>query len=255
MSALLDDSEAKPMLALDADGAGGPPRVIYRHPLAVRLTHWINVLAISFLLLSGLQILRAHPHLYWGAWGFDPKDAWLSFKSIPAWLTIPTYRDLGAGRHWHFFFAWLFAINGLVYLAFTVFSGRLKRVLAPDRDQLTPEAIKADLIHHLKFQTAHSDDAARYNLLQKLAYLGIALVILPVMVLTGLTMSPGFNAVAPWMLDLFGGRQSARSLHFIAAMLIVAFVAVHVFEVFLAGFVNEVRSMITGRYVIPEKKR
>lgn len=222
-----------------------PPR-IRRHSAVTRVTHWINLAALVLLLMSGLQILNAHPALYWGQYGADADPHWLAFPDgLPDWATIPHYQDLATGRRWHFFAAWVFVINGLIYLAAGLIGGHLKRDIAPTKAELTPAHLAKDISDHLRLKLPRT---AAYNTLQKLAYLAVIAVALPLMLLTGLTMSPGFNAVAPVLLDLFGGRQSARSLHFICANLIVLFVVVHVIMVLLTGAVNGIGSMITGRY-------
>ncbi len=257
--------------------------VIYRHTLVVRVTHWINVVCITLLLLSGLQIFNAHPMLYWGQKGDEYDKPFVSIgaddwrkehpkgvtqigpivlpttgvlgvsgdqvRAYPRWLTLPANQDLADGRRWHFFMAWIFVINGLVYLVSNAVNGHFKRDLAPTREQIRPSHIWMDIVDHLKLRHPVGEAAKHYNVLQKFAYLGVILLIV-LMVLTGLTMSPGVDAAVPWLLNLFGGRQSARTLHWICANLIVLFVLVHVIEVFLAGVVNEVGSMITGRYRI-----
>jgi thiosulfate reductase cytochrome b subunit len=277
-------------------GAQDPPRqreVIYRHAVAVRATHWINVLCLTLLLMSGLKIFNSHPALYWGNYGYrgvpsvlsisaaaDPvtgelvgvtRIAGWSFvttgvlgvsydpargmvaRAFPAWLTLNA--DLGLARDWHFLMAWLFVANGLVYLVFGVLGGHFRRDLAPAADQLAVRHILADVWDHLRLRAPRGEAARRYNLLQKLAYLVVVFLLLPVMVLSGLTMSPAVTAAAPGLLDLFGGRQSARTIHFLVTNLLVLFVLVHVLEVFLAGVVNGMRSMITGRYVIKPEVR
>jgi thiosulfate reductase cytochrome b subunit len=260
--------------------------LVARHSLVVRVTHWINALSLFFLLLSGLQIFNAHPALYWGQQS-DFGHGWLSMgaytsggalhgvtkvgdalfdttglfgasrtdgvwenRGFPAWLTIPADRYLAIGRRWHFFFAWVFAINGAVYLASAVLSGHLRRDLAPTRSQLAPRHVLHEVLDHLRLRFPKGEDARRYNVLQKGAYLAVGLVLLPVMVLTGMTMSPSLDAMFPWLLDLFGGRQSARSIHFISASLIVLFFVVHIVMVVLSGTWNNIRSMVTGRYAI-----
>ena len=135
---------------------------------------------------------------------------------------------------------------------FGFLSGHFGRDLAPGRDQLRPRHILANIWDHVRLKQPTGEEAKRYNILQKLTYLLVIFLLLPLVVATGLTMSPGMDAVAPWLLVLFGGRQSARTIHFICANLIVLFVLVHVVEVFLAGVVNEIGSMITGRYTVPE---
>ncbi|THD58171.1 MAG: DUF4405 domain-containing protein [Phenylobacterium sp.] len=266
-----------------ATGSQPHAEVIYRHTVVVRVTHWINVVCLTLLLLSGLQIFCAHPMLYWGQKGDEydrpfvsiDADDWrkehpegvtrigpLTFRTTgvlgvsdgevrayPRWLTLPANRDLATGRRWHFFTAWIFVINGLVYLLSNTLNGHFKRDLAPTRKQLQPRHIWMDIVDHVKLKHPVGEAAKHYNVLQKFAYLGVILLIV-LMVLTGLTMSPGVDAAVPWLLNLFGGRQSARTVHWICANLIVLFVLVHVAEVFLAGVVNEVGSMITGRYRI-----
>ncbi|MEO6376621.1 MAG: cytochrome b/b6 domain-containing protein [Caulobacteraceae bacterium] len=266
-----------------------PPReVVYRHRLATRLTHWLNVVCLSVLLLSGLQILNAHPALYWGQFGADNDRAFIEFTSapdgdsivghtrigsltlattglfgasagpdgaleargLPAWATLPSYQDLATGRRWHFFFAWLFVINGLIYLGSSLVTGHFRRDLLPSRAELRPAHVLQDIWNHARLRFPKGEAAKHYNVLQKAAYLGV-IGLLGLMVLTGLTMSPGVDAALPGLLDLFGGRQSARTIHFISAGLIVAFIIVHLLMVILAGPINEIRSMITGRYVVP----
>jgi thiosulfate reductase cytochrome b subunit len=261
--------------------------LIYRHSIAVRLTHWVNVLCLSFLLLSGLQIFNAHPNLYWGQYGANHDRSFIAIgavddgdtirgvtrigglsipttgvlgasrvdgelqpRAFPSWITIPSYQDLATGRRWHFFFAWLFVINGLVYLIYSLLAGHLRRDLAPRLAQLTPRHLAHEIADHARLRFPRGEEARHYNALQKLAYLSVIVVLLPLMVLTGLTMSPGVDAAWPWLLDLFGGRQSARTLHFLTASALVAFVVVHLAMVLLSGVFNNIRSMITGRYAI-----
>jgi thiosulfate reductase cytochrome b subunit len=261
--------------------------VFYRHRLPVRITHWINAMCILFLLGSGLNIFNAHPRLYWGKYGADADTPFFSIgsedisgrthgyaqlgqwridttgvlgwsksegeyvdRAWPDWITIPSFQDLADARHWHFMFAWLLAINGALYLAWSIASRHLQRDIVPTAADI--RAIPSSIVEHVKLKHPAGPAAKRYNPLQRLAYLGIILLI-SLMVLTGLTMSPGFDAVCPWLLDVFGGRQSARSIHFISASLIVLFVVVHLVEVVLVGAINEVRSMLTGRYAVPEE--
>jgi thiosulfate reductase cytochrome b subunit len=238
--------------------------------------------------MSGAQIFNAHPRLYWGQYGADadkPVAEMAAMNSphglvgvthigglkltttgflgvskgangrptvqgFPGWLTIPSYRDLATGRNWHFFLAWLFVINGLIYLIAGLLTGHFRRDLAPTGEQIRPRSILNSIWDHIRLKHPTGEEARRYNVLQKLTYLIVIFVLLPLMVGTGLTMSPGFDSILPGLLTLFGGRQSARTIHFISANLIVLFVLVHVFEVFLAGVVNEIGSMITGRYVV-----
>jgi thiosulfate reductase cytochrome b subunit len=267
------------------------PVLVHRHAIVTRLTHWINVICLGFLLSSGLQIFNAWPSLYWGQAGTDGDRAFLTIASardggqlrgfvraggvtipttgvlgvsridgqsaeraFPAWLTLPSFQDLASGRRWHLFFAWCFVINGATYLLYALLSGHLRRDLLPTRAQLAPRHLWLEIVDHARLRFAKGEAAKRYNVLQKMSYLAVVLVLLPAMVLTGLTMSPGMNAVFPGLLDLFGGRQSARAIHFITASLLVLFVVVHIAMVLLSGVWNNLRSMITGRYAIQESE-
>ena len=236
--------------ASESDQRGARPRreVIHRHAWPVRLTHWINALTIFIMIGSGLNILNAHPRLYWGQAGADYDKAFLALPAWPDWLTIPSYMDLADARHWHFFFAWVLVGNGALYLAWSLASRHVQRNLWPTPSDL--RAIPRSIIDHVKLRHPKGEAAKRYNVLQRLAYLGLVTLVIG-MVLTGLSMSPGIDAFAPWLVVALGGRQSARTLHFLFASAIVLFIAVHLIEVVLAGPFNEVRSMITGRYAVP----
>lgn len=226
--------------------------VIYRHTVLVRLTHWINALAIVVMIGTGLNIFNAHPYLYWGSAGADVPNGghhWFAFQ-WPNWILIPGSQDLADARHWHFFFAWVLAINGLAYLAWSLAIRHVQRDLWPTVGDL--KSIPRSVLDHIQLKHPTGEAAKRYNVLQRLAYLTLILLVLG-MIATGLTMSPGINAFAPGLLDLFGGRQSARTIHFICASLITGFIVVHLVEVVLAGPINEVRSMITGRYAVPRE--
>lgn len=225
--------------------------IVYRHTRIVRIAHWINALCFLLLLLSGLQIFNAHPMLYWGQAGANFDTPWLSIPGgFPDLLTLPNHRDLAAGRNWHFFFAWMLVINGAVYIAFSLFNRHFMRDILPKKDELKPDHLWRQIVHHARFKRITGPAAKRYNTLQKLAYVAVIFVLFPLIILTGLTMSPGFNAIAPIFLDIFGGRQSARSLHFMAANLLVAFLVIHLVEVVVAGAWNEIRSMITGKFTV-----
>jgi thiosulfate reductase cytochrome b subunit len=264
--------------------------MIHRHSLVTRLTHWLNVICLSVLLLSGLQIFNAHPELYWGHYGADGDPSVLTIgssgqgddmhgfvriagvevpttgvlgvstfegdptpRAFPAWATIPSFQDLATGRRWHFFFAWLFLVNGIFYLGFSVLSGHFRRDLAPGRRDLSPRHLWHEIRDHARLRFPEGEQAKHYNALQKLTYLAVIVILLPTMLFTGLTMSPGFDAIVPTLVDIFGGRQSARTIHFMTATLLVLFVFVHVAMVVLSGTWNNMRSMITGRYAIREK--
>ncbi|HYD46229.1 MAG TPA: cytochrome b/b6 domain-containing protein [Phenylobacterium sp.] len=256
---------------------------IRRHSLPVRVTHWINLAAFLVLLASGLQIFNAHPALYWGEDSrFD--RPWVAMtpaqapdgrligvtriggqrfettgvlgvsdgqpRGFPAWATLPSHRSLADGRRWHLAMAWVFALNGALYLSWSLLSGHFFKDLWPTREQGRLRHILKDIGDHLRLRFPKGEAARRYNVIQKWAYLAVILVLLPLMVLTGLCMSPGMGAAAPWLVEVFGGRQSARTIHFLSASGLVLFLVVHVALVVLSGFWNNLRSMITGRYAI-----
>jgi thiosulfate reductase cytochrome b subunit len=272
-------------MAAEQTGTSEKGEVIYRHAGAVRITHWINALVLLVLLMSGLQIFNAHPALYIGSksdfdhpilamepmmhddkiygvttlfgWQFDTTgvfglsgDAENGYedRGFPWWATLPGYQNLAMGRRWHFFFAWFFLFNGLAYLLWSLGSGHLRRDLAPTGQEL--KHIGASVWDHARLRFPKGEEAKRYNVLQKLSYLLVVLVLLPLMLLTGLAMSPGMDSVFPILLDVFGGRQTARTIHFISASLIVIFFVVHLVMVLISGVWNNLRSMITGRYVV-----
>lgn len=274
-----------------AGGVAAAPRpgdVVRRHRLSTRLWHWTNALAIVVLLMSGLSIFNAHPRLYWGSYGANYDPAWLeiggegtrgylqisdwqvtttgilgrweqddgtiSDRAFPSWATIPGYYSLAAGRLWHFFFAWIFAIGWVAFLIWSFANRHVMRDLAPRRAELGPRHIWRDIASHVRLRFPTGAAALSYNILQKLSYVGVIFVLIPLMILTGLAMSPTMDAAWPWLLDIFGGRQSARSIHFICAMLLVLFILVHLLMVLLAGPLNELRSMITGRFRLPGKR-
>ena len=228
----------------------GGVRKTYRHRLPVRIMHWINVACLFILLMSGLQVFNAHPALYWGEIS-NFRAPWLALHGFPGWATIPSYRSLADGRRWHFFFAWLFAINGLAYLTWSALSRHLRRDLWPTKQDW--RGMGRSVIEHLRFKHPTGEAATRYNILQRLAYLGVVLVLGPGIVLMGLAMSPHLDSVLGWLVDLVGGRQSARTIHFLVAMAFVAFILIHVVMVLVTGPINQIRAMITGRYAIHEE--
>lgn len=262
-----------------------PPRTsLYRHRLPVRLWHWINFVAITGLFMSGLMIFNAHPRLYWGHYGANPDPAWLEIngggggqliiggaavptpgllglsvgsngqwqrRAFPEWLTLPGPYDLAGGRHFHLFFAWIFGVGAALFLLWSLFSRHATRDLAPRLSELSPRHLLHEVKDHARLRFPTGEAAARFNTLQKLSYFAVLFIMLPGMILTGLAMSPMMDAAWPWLIDLFGGRQSARSIHFILCWALFGFVVVHLLMVVLAGPINEVRSMITGWFRLP----
>jgi thiosulfate reductase cytochrome b subunit len=204
--------------------------------------------------LKGYTSIGAAKFETTGLFGASKVDGDWQVRGFPAWTTIPSEKFLAAGRRWHFFFVWLFAINGAIYLLTSLINGHLRRDLAPTFADLGPRNILHEIVEHARLRFPKGEEARHYNVLQKLAYLSVVILLLPLMVLTGMTMSPALDAAFPWLLDLFGGRQSARSIHFIVASLTVAFVVVHLIMVVVSGLWNNVRSMITGRYAIEVKE-
>jgi len=268
------------MSARDADDA-----LYYRHSLPVRIMHWINVLAFFILLMSGLQIFNAHPALNWGRSSYDGKppvlqihaspspegkargitqvmgrdfdttgvlglsrgpDGKLLARAFPEWATLPGPQWLAMGRRWHFFFAWVLVLNGFAYVCYSIFSRHLRRELAPDRSDW--RSVGRSIKDHLLFRHPRGEAEKRYNVLQKLTYLIVIFVLLPLMILTGWSMSPRLDTLIPGWVDLLGGRQAGRAIHFAIAWTLFAFVLIHVFEVIVSGFWNHLRSMITGYY-------
>ncbi|MGE0082282.1 MAG: cytochrome b/b6 domain-containing protein [Thiohalomonadaceae bacterium] len=261
------------------------PRGVYRHRLPVRITHWLNLIVLVVMLGSGLQIFNAHPALYWGERS-DPERAWLAMAAIvdphtgerrgitrlfgreydttgvlalsdgtprgfPAWSTIPSDRWLAMGRRWHFFFAWVLVLNGLAYLAWGFASRHVSRDLwlRGDEARHLPRTLKS----HLSLRALRADAEQGYNPLQKITYLVVIFVMLPLMVLTGLAMSPWLDAAFPALITTFDGRQSARSIHFIITFGLVLFTLVHVLMVFAVGPLRELRAMITGWFTPREQ--
>lgn len=193
-----------------------------KHALSTRLWHWINAAAIIVLFMTGLNISNAHRHLYWGDYGFDPKDAWLHVIKFPGWATIPQHYNLAVARDWHITAAWPFGLGvAFIWIAMLV-NGHFRRDLTTRPGDWTPRAVLASIKAHAPGGAAHG-----YNPVQRILYGMVFGVLLPLMLFTGLAISPGFQAVAPWLLDVLGGRQSARSLHFIAAWGIFGFFVIH----------------------------
>lgn len=265
----------------------GPSRVVRRHALATRVAHWINALCLFVLITSGLQIFNAHPALYLGEgsdfdhpvlvmtaaegddelkgytfigrhrfdttglFGASDVNGIREARGFPAWATLPGPQWLAMGRLWHFAAAWLFAINGLLFASWAVWRGHLRRDLLPTRADL--KALPHAIANHLRLVFPKGDAALHYNPLQKLSYFAVIFGLGPLVLLTGLTMSPTMNAAFPELLWLFGGRQTARTIHFLCAFSFLAFFIVHIVMVVLSGAWTNVRSMITGRAVIEER--
>ncbi len=258
-----------------------------RHRLSTRIWHWLNACVATILLMSGLMIFNAHPQLYWGDFGSREDYAWLqiddtrttgflrignaSFETtgvlglsldakdnvrrvaFPGWATIPTGYDLAAARRWHFAFAWIFALGLTAFMFISLVNGHIRKDLHVRRAEWSPRALWRAIKNHARLRFGDDNDSSHYNIMQKFSYIGVIFLLFPLLILTGITMSPAMNAAWPWLLDIFGGRQSARSLHFIAAALLTLFVVVHLIMVLLSGPINGIWSMITGRHVTKSK--
>jgi Ni/Fe-hydrogenase b-type cytochrome subunit len=215
-----------------------------RHALSTRLWHWLNALSLIVLFMSGLNISNAHPHLYWGQWGFAPSRAWLDVVRFPGWATIPDHYSLAGARDWHVLFAWVFAVSLLLFMLTALLNGHFRRDIATRWKDWKPGAIWSDIRAHLRFEFDHG--VGKYNFLQKAAYGVVLFILLPLMIFTGMAISPGSDAAWPFLLDVFGGRQSARSVHFIVAWSLFAFFMLHIALVLLNKPVKHVAEMITG---------
>ena len=255
-------------------------KLVYRHNRVTRTTHWVNALALVILVMSGFQIFNAHPHLYWGSTS-EPDRAFLSIaaanddgevrgffriygwqfdttgilgvqntemgpapRAFPSWLTIPGYFWLAGGRRWHFFFAWLFALNGLLYVIYNIANGHLRKFLFTPKDAAR---VPAMVLYYLRVRKT-SPQAGEYNPLQKMAYTGVFFALTPLIILSGMAMSPQLDTAFHSLPAMFGGRQSARSIHFILTFLFVGFTFGHVFMVLVTGVLNNMRSIVTGWY-------
>jgi Ni/Fe-hydrogenase b-type cytochrome subunit len=236
---------------VDAESPSAPPRrIAYRHRLPTRMWHWVNALTVFVMLMSGLMIFNAHPRLYWGQFGANFDHPWLMFhgRPMPGWATIPSTYNLAAARRWHLAFAWILVIGLVLFLLTSLWNRHVQRDLAPTAGELAPKHVWQDIKQHARLNFPKGEASLRYNTLQKISYVAVIFIFLPLMILTGLTMSPSMDAAWPWLVELFGGRQSARSIHFISAMAILAFIIVHLTMVALAGPMNEIWSMISGRW-------
>jgi thiosulfate reductase cytochrome b subunit len=228
-------------------------KVHSRHSALVRITHWITTLCFFALLISGAEIVISHPRFYWGEVGNDLTQP--LFK-----LHIPASRNLvptgygyvlpdqnGWSRYLHFQSAWVLVFTGLLYILFSVLNGHLWKNLLPEKGDLSWHAFASVISHHLRFERPSASDASSYNVLQRLSYLFVIFILFPFVIWTGLAMSPAFVSAVPAAVNMLGGQQSARTLHFFVTLALVLFLLVHVGMVWLAGFKTRMRAMITGR--------
>ena len=215
-----------------------------RHALSTRIWHWLNLVCVVILFMSGLNISNAHPRLYWGDWGFAPEDAWLIVPRFPDWMTIPGRYSLAGAREWHVLMAWPFALGLLLVWIAMLANRHFSRDLTTSRAEWRWTAIRSDVAKHLRLDFHHS--GSKFNFLQKLAYGLVFGVLLPGLIATGMGISPGMEPLLSPMIELVGGRQSVRSLHFIFAWLLFGFFVVHVLLVLLSNPFRQLRDIITG---------
>lgn len=225
------------------------------HSCSVRICHWVNVIACGYLLVSGVHILLDFPELYWGHTGYRGYPAIFRLSDLGlSWEAAGALGDRRWGRNYHVTFACVFLINGLVYVGWNLYTAHFRRRMLPSREELTLANVQSELRDHLRRPSRRHVPDSRYGTLQKTSYLLLIFVFVPFMILTGVAQSPGYTAAMPVLLDLFGGRQSARTLHTIGTLLFVLFVVVHLLEVAAAGFVSRVRAMVTGKERIPVER-
>jgi thiosulfate reductase cytochrome b subunit len=228
-------------------------KVTSRHSALVRVTHWITTLCFLALLVSGIEIVISHPRFYWGETG--------NVLTTPLFkLPIPSSRALvptgygyvlpdqnGWSRYLHFQAAWVVVLTGLLYVIFALFTGHLRRNLVPGRGELSLRAVSSAIGKHLRLERPSESEASSYNVVQRLTYLMVIFVLFPLVIWTGLAMSPAFVSAVPATVTLLGGQQSARTIHFIVSLALVIFLVVHVVMVCLGGFRSRMGAMITGR--------
>jgi thiosulfate reductase cytochrome b subunit len=228
-------------------------KVNVRHSALVRVTHWVTTLCFVALLVSGIEILISHPRFYWGETG--------NVLTTPLFqLPIPSSRALvptgygyvlpdqnGWSRYLHFQAAWLLVLTGVLYAIFSLLTGRLRRDLLPGKGDLSWRVLSTEIANHLRFKRPSEAEAWSYNVLQRLTYLFVIFVLVPLVIWSGLAMSLAFASAFPASVTLLGGQQSARTIHFFVTLALVLFLLVHVLMVCVAGFRSRMRAMITGK--------
>jgi len=235
-----------------ASGALAPAESTARHSGVVRLTHWITTICFLALLVSGVEILISHPRFYWGETGNVMVEPLFKIPIPSSRATVPTGYGYvlpdqnGWSRYLHFQSAWLVVLTGLLYLIYGLFQGHFGRSLLPERGDLSWRALSTVIAKHLRFQPSSAADAWSYNVLQRLSYLIVAFALFPLVIWTGLAMSPAVASAFPAVVTTLGGQQSARTIHFFVTILLVLFFLIHILMVVLAGFRNRMRAMITG---------
>lgn len=228
-----------------------------RHALFVRVTHWLITIACLALLVTGIEIVLSHPRFYWGEVGNVNTPTLFkipvpsSRKMVPTGYGYVLPDQNGWSRYLHFQSAWLLVLTGFVYVVAGFFNGHFRRNLVPAFSEVSPKQLASAIGHHLRFARPSAKEAWSYNLPQRLTYLLVIFVLTPLLIWTGLAMSPSFVSAFPSAVNVLGGQQSARTLHFFLTIAFVVFLLVHVFMVIFAGFWSRMRAMITGRATEP----
>ncbi len=251
-----------------AESSPPPQAETAGHPRWVRVCHWIVALSFLVLTFSGYVILMCHPRLYWGEVGNDLTPAFLELPIGPnqhnEWVNDEPVAQNGNApvsatrqnvifnqnswaRSLHFLAAWFLVVPGTGYLLAGLFSGHFRRRFWPQTGELTWRKFRQEVHDHLRLRIPPASGGLRYGLLQKLTYSGVVFVVLPLTVLTGLAMSPAITAAYPVLGSLFGGYQSARTIHFFATVVLVLFLVVHVAMVVRSGFLRQMRAMTFWR--------
>jgi thiosulfate reductase cytochrome b subunit len=227
--------------------------VTSRHSALVRVTHWITTLCFLALLVSGVEIVISHPRFYWGEAGnvLTPPLFKLpipaSRPSVPTGYAYVLPDQNGWSRFLHFQAAWVAVLTGLLYTIFGLVTGHFRKDLLPGEADLSWRTFSIAIANHLRFKRPSEAEARSYNVLQRLTYLFVIFVLFPLVIWTGLAMSPAFVSAVPAAVTVFGGQQSARTIHFFVSVFLLLFLLVHVVMICLAGFKNRMRAMITGR--------
>jgi thiosulfate reductase cytochrome b subunit len=213
-----------------------------RHSVLVRITHWINAASFLALVISGIGILLSHPRFYWGETGGVGTPSLFDLP-LPFMLGGPS----GWGRYLHFLAAWVCVLTGALYAISGLFTQHFRKSLLPKRSDLALQPILRVASNHLGLKRPTEEESRNYNVLQQLSYIFVVFILFPFMIVSGFAMSPAITSVFPIFVTAFGGHQTARTLHFFAANLLVLFLLVHIAMVILAGFTTRMRAMITGR--------
>ncbi len=227
--------------------------VILRHAPLVRVTHWIITLCFFALLVSGIEIVISHPRFYWGENGNDLTPTLFKLPIPSSRALVPTGygyvlpNQNGWSRNLHFQAAWIAVWTGLLYMVFGFLTGHFRKNLLPAKADLSWHGLSAAIATHLRFDRPDRARAESYNVLQRSTYLFVIFVLFPLVIWTGLAMSPAFVSAVPASVTLLGGRQSARTLHFFVSLALLLFLIIHIVMICLAGFKNRTRAMITGR--------